>query len=87
LEHEQLHFNVTELYARKIRKRLKELLAKSETSEKEINSLINKLFEERDEYNEKLDDETSFGTDREKQAEWKKKVDLELNALNLFQIQ
>jgi hypothetical protein len=86
LEHEQLHFNVTELYARKIRQNLQELLKKGETPEEKIYELIHKLFEERDQYNVKMDEATDYGTNPGVQTEWEQRVAKELDELKSFKI-
>ncbi len=73
LGHEQLHFDISELYARKLRKRLNELTF-SLNIKKEVRVIYNDILNELDDFQERYDWETNFSRDIEKQLEWNKKV-------------
>lgn len=73
LSHEQLHFDISELYARKLRKRLNELTF-SLNIKKEVRAIYKDILKELDGFQERYDWETNFSRDMEKQLEWNKKV-------------
>lgn len=84
LAHEQLHFDLAELYARKIRKVVDELSAAGEDDVKIYNRAIQKLLHESNEIDIQYDLETLHGAMLKKQAEWTKKVKAELKTLEKF---
>ena len=84
LAHEQLHFDIAELYARKIRQVSAELVEAGEQDVKDYNRAIQKLLHESDEVDIQYDMETLHGAMVNKQAEWSKKVKSELKALGQF---
>jgi hypothetical protein len=84
LEHEQLHFDIAELYARKIRKRISELRDRGVNNVKEYNAEINKLLEESNVADVEYDLETLHGALPKKQMLWETKVKKELEELEGF---
>lgn len=80
LRHEQLHFDITELYARKIRK-----LLSTFTNCVELNKKIKQLYDDNfkacDAYQDRYDRETNHSIDAEKQTAWEAKVKAELDDL------
>jgi len=87
LQHEQLHFDITELYARLIRKKLENLKTDYHISEsQDILDAANSLDEEWKKYHELYDSETSHGTNPDKQIEWNKKILSKLNDLKEYQV-
>ena len=84
LAHEQLHFNIAELYARKIRKKVAELNVSGAKSLSFYNAEINKLLEESNAVDIQYDLETLHGAIRDKQRLWQKKIDAEMKALAGF---
>lgn len=84
LAHEQLHFDLAELYARKIRKAVVELSASGERDVKVFNLAIQKLLRESNELDLQYDLETLHGAMQKKQAEWSKNVKSELKSLQQF---
>ena len=84
LAHEQLHFDIAELYARKIRKVIAELSKAGEEDVKNYNLAIQKLLHESNEIDIQYDLETLHGAMQNKQAEWTKNVKAELKALAQF---
>ena len=81
LKHEQLHFDIAELYARKIRKRIKELAHKGVNDIKTYNAAIEELLLESNEVDLQYDLETLHGALEKKQASWAVKVKEELAGL------
>jgi predicted secreted Zn-dependent protease len=85
LNHEQLHFDITELYSRKLRQRLagKNFKAVKNISE-EIQEMHRKIMEESG-WEEKIyDDSTEHGVNSVKQKEWNEKVAAEIKELEQF---
>ena len=75
LEHEQKHFDIVELFARKLRKQVMELNYSSYDNLKTVSdSLYDKMDKEMDVFQDKYDDETDSSMDGDKQREWNKKI-------------
>ena len=87
LAHEQLHFDIAELYARKIRKKIRELNDRGVNDVKKYNTAIQFLLQESNEVDAQYDLETLHGALSKKQASWVKKVKGELAALNQYKKQ
>ncbi len=73
LSHEQLHFDISELFARKMRDRL-DRTSFSDDVKAEIRKIYKEILEELQDYQEQYDWETNFSRNREKQAEWNQKI-------------
>jgi hypothetical protein len=84
LEHEQLHFDIAELYARKIRKRISELRDQGVNDVKDYNEEISKLLEESNVADVEYDLETLHGALPKKQLLWETKIRKELESLEGF---
>jgi predicted secreted Zn-dependent protease len=82
LAHEQLHFDIAEWYARKIRKKIKQLRSSGVNDVDIYNSHIRVLLEESNEVDMQYDMETLHGAMAKKQAAWKKKVSEALEDLS-----
>ncbi len=73
LSHEQLHFDITELFARKFRKRLQE--AKFTNNVKaEVKAIYKQINIELNDFQNLYDLETNFSRNREQQLLWNKKI-------------
>ncbi|HMH33550.1 MAG TPA: DUF922 domain-containing protein [Puia sp.] len=81
LAHEQGHFDIAEIFARKLNEALKNYKPDSENVRKDVNKiyqdLMNQYYERQDEY----DRETNYSIDHKKQEEWLQKVADELRSL------
>lgn len=84
LSHEQLHFDIAELYARKIRKRVGELQSKGIRDIGVYNKEIQLLLEESNDFDRRYDIETLHGSMAKKQAVWESRVQDELARLRAF---
>ena len=87
LAHEQLHFDIAELYARKARKKIKELSLTGEKDLKVYNREIQKILNESNLADQRYDAETLHGSMVKKQKEWVDKVKAELQSLKQFKDQ
>ena len=75
LAHEQKHFDIVELYARKLRKQILERKYSSYTNVKAVtDSLYDAMDKEMDLFQDKYDDETDASMNGDKQREWNKMI-------------
>jgi hypothetical protein len=81
LAHERLHFDIAELYARKIRKKIAELQANDVNDIQTFNAAIREILEESNEADQRYDLETLHGALQKKQSMWEKRVKEELQGL------
>lgn len=82
LAHERIHFDIAELYARKIRKKISELRKKGVNNVKVYNKAINQIIEESNETDRRYDIETLHGALTRRQVIWERKVREELSQLD-----
>jgi predicted secreted Zn-dependent protease len=78
LNHEQGHFDIEEIFARRIRKAMQELTDAGEEGENKFKELVNDFFLKKSEYQYKYDNETTHGFHHEDQALWDKTIKEEL---------
>lgn len=83
LAHEQLHFDITELFARKLRKRFSEMTF-TENVKREMREAYEKCHENKKAYQNRYDEETNHSKKRIQQSKWEAKVAMELDALKEF---
>ncbi|MCB9230873.1 MAG: DUF922 domain-containing protein [Bacteroidia bacterium] len=83
LAHEQLHFEITEVYARKLRKALSEATF-TENYKAEAQSIFDRIMEERNETQGQYDLDSNHSMDVEGQVKWNKKVATRLSQLEAF---
>lgn len=86
LRHEQLHFDIAEVYARKIRKSVDSLRRKKIKTIEAYSTEIQKLLKIRRETDGLYDEETIHGVNGKEQADWNKKILKELNDLSAYHI-
>lgn len=79
LSHEQLHFDIAELYARKMRKRLAETKFTKNIRE-EVKAVYKNVLKELYIFQNKYDHETNFSRDLEEQQLWNKTIGEALSA-------
>jgi hypothetical protein len=84
LAHEQLHFDLGEVYARKIRKLITDYKKKGVNDVKAYNNVISQLLQESNEADRQYDIETLHGALSDKQAAWSKKIKGELADLKAY---
>lgn len=87
LNHEQTHFDLAELYARKIRKSLAKFLEENEECDLQgIADIYYRLEEEHWQTQFLYDDETKHSINFEKQQEWDKKIADSLEAYKDYEL-
>ena len=83
LKHEQLHFDITELYARKFRQRLSEKNF-TENVKSEIKEIYKEITEEKVKLQKLYDVETDHSKHKNAQNKWQQKIESDLQKLNDF---
>lgn len=85
LAHEQKHFDIVELYARKLLKQIKETKF---TSYEDLKTKVETLYDindkEMDKYQDLYDEETDGSMNGDKQREWQAKIMKEIKALDAY---
>ncbi len=84
LKHEQGHFDIAEIYARKVRKKLQGMKLHKTNGEAQIKKAWNKSFKEYLEAQKEYDDATSHAIKVKKQAEWIVKIAEQLKDLEAY---
>ena len=83
LQHEQRHFDLVEVYARKFRQRLSKGTWTG-ADLKRADKIYQALFDELSEMQHKYDKETMHGLNTDKQHDWNEKIGKELDELAQF---
>jgi len=84
LQHEQGHFDITELFARKLAKELKTYKFDRRHYQEDISKIYKKVMDEKEEYQTKYDKETDFSRNKQQQSEWLEKIKDELDDLDEY---
>ncbi|MEO5682933.1 MAG: DUF922 domain-containing protein [Chitinophagaceae bacterium] len=84
LSHEQGHFDIAEIYARKLHKIVKSYSFDPSTAQKSVPAMYNKIMKELAEMQNQYDSETDFSRDKEEQEQWGEKVKKELDKLKEY---
>lgn len=84
LVHEQWHFNITELYARKMRKHISGLENPCSLSAEDLKAEAGSVQQEWDKRQKQYDRETQHSEDKEAQKRWEAMLAKEMKALEAF---
>lgn len=84
LGHEQLHFDITELYCRKLRKAISEMSLSQNINDK-LDKIHAKLVVELNDFQNQYDIETDFSRNFVSQAKWQEFINNELDVLKEYQ--
>jgi predicted secreted Zn-dependent protease len=83
LNHEQLHFDLAEVYSRKYRKALQ--AAKLELGNmQQAETIFNRVYSDFVKRQERYDNETEHGINTVKQGEWNAIIEIELAKYDLY---
>lgn len=74
LKHEQGHFDIAEIFARKLYQAISEYKFKKRSFQKDLNAIYQKIVDEKEIYQQQYDDETDFSRNKKNQEEWLKKI-------------
>ncbi len=78
LGHEQLHFDISELYARKMRRQLSETRF-TENVKAEVKAIYRQINTDLNDFQNRYDAETNYSRDREQQQRWNVAIAKELS--------
>lgn len=81
LEHEKRHFDICEIYARKLRLLVSEADFSRHTFNDELNLLFKKITAEQRDIQALYDEETDHSIDEERQVVWNRRIDVQLHEL------
>jgi hypothetical protein len=84
LAHEQLHFDICEIYGRKLCKELLKLKMSGKLNNEKAEEIYNNLKSAYNNYQDLYDLETDHSTNGKKQQEWNEKVKKELASLEKY---
>lgn len=84
LGHEQGHFDIAEIFARKLNKQMGEYVFNKNTFKDDLKNIYMTLTAEKDDFQNQYDKETNHSINKEKQVEWLKKIQEELKTLKSF---
>ena len=84
LDHERLHFDITELFARKFKKQISEY-AFTMNINVEIERIYNTINTELDEMQKRYDVETNHSQNIEQQRKWQIHISLEIEKISYYQ--
>jgi len=77
LSHEQLHFDISELFARKMRQRIG-AFSFTKKVKAEVKTIYGEILREMRDFQKLYDEETNFSRDVEAQLRWNKKINMAL---------
>ena len=83
LRHEQIHFDLTEIYSRKLRKAFDEAKIKPHEGAR-AKKIFDSIFEELNKRQKKYDSETKYGEKNATQEYWESVVEIELIKYDLY---
>ena len=75
LKHEQGHFDIAELFARKLYKELRKYKYNKQTAGEDVSAIYNRITKEKAQLQSDYDAETNHSLNKEKQKEWLKKIE------------
>lgn len=84
LKHEQGHFDLCEVYARQLRKKLQEKKLTVFNLNPDANIIFKDVYASYLDRQELYEKETNYGLDKQKQSDWTKEISRELNELKDF---
>ncbi len=84
LEHEKRHFDICEIYARKLRQLVSEADFSRSTFNEDLNRLFKKVTAEQRDIQALYDKETDHSIDEELQVVWNRKIDVQLHELSKY---
>ncbi|MEK7224747.1 MAG: DUF922 domain-containing protein, partial [Bacteroidota bacterium] len=74
LSHEQGHFDIAEIFARKLHKLMSAYRFDRKTYQQELKRIYQDVMDEKEKMQNDYDEETNHSINKEKQAEWLKKI-------------
>jgi predicted secreted Zn-dependent protease len=78
LKHEQGHFDIAEIFARKLNKGVGEYQFNKASFQIDLNAIYKSVVDAKEKFQQQYDDETDYSRNKPKQEEWFKKIESEL---------
>ena len=78
LKHEQGHFDIAEIFARKLNKLTNEYQFNRASFQKDLDIIYKSVVDEKEKFQQQYDDETDYSRHKPNQEAWLKKIELEL---------
>ena len=75
LSHEQGHFDIAEIFARKLHKKMKEYKFNRRTYQNDLDKIYQEVVDAKSAMQNQYDKETNHSINKEKQAQWLKKIE------------
>ena len=85
LKHEQGHFDIAEIFARKLNKRMSEYTFNRNTYKTDLKEIYEGITKDKEAFQDLYDKETDHSRKKEQQLEWLKKIEKLLNDLSAYQ--
>lgn len=79
LKHEQGHFDIAEIFARKLFKLVSEYRFDKTSFQKDLDVIYKSVMDEKEKFQQQYDNESDYSRNKPKQEEWIKKIEKELN--------
>ena len=80
LKHEQGHFDIAEIYARRLNEKVNAYEFNRTSFQKDLDNIYKGVVSEKEQFQQQYDDETDYSRNKSKQEEWLKKIESELKA-------
>lgn len=84
LAHEQGHFDITEIFARKLNEALQNYEFNKKTFKKDISEIYQDIVSQKEEFQKNYDGETDHSRDRKVQYEWLEKIQKLLEETDVY---
>lgn len=78
LRHEQGHFDIAEIFARKLNKSINEYEFNRGSFQKDLDVIYKSVVDEKEKYQQQYDNETDYSRNKTNQEQWLKKIESEL---------
>jgi len=78
LRHEQGHFDIAEIFARKLNRSVNEYQFNRNSFQKDLDVIYKSVVDEKEKFQQLYDDETDYSRNKTNQEEWFKKIESEL---------
>ena len=84
LSHEQGHFDIAELHARKLNKALRDYRFNSKTVSEDVNKIYETVMKDHHAFQSEYDQQTDFSRKVEKQVEWLARIEKDLKSFEEY---
>lgn len=84
LAHEQGHFDISEIHARKLNRALQQYSVNEASLARDISGIYQRIMDEQNSFQAEYDTETNFSRNPEKQQAWLEKIKKELEHLEAY---